>query len=343
MRLKSGTNKCRGYAGWHTTWDDKSVYLRSMKEFIVACMLDSCKIPYLTEKHIYYLETKIYKPDFFLYEDNTYSKFYKIIEVKDPGDDHGRMMAETIYGPYFANIGVEFELIRKFDALSTKYCSRDKQQLWRNKTKNLPQNSSVLSENNPMYGRKQSDKTKELIGNKAKARHDDPEYNQKCKDGAKKFWDSDRGEIRKDEVRQQRKSEANIRKAERDVKMEEYLKLPILETICKHCNIQILSREGNAYCGWKCERSSKYKKNDGFGKHTNSSIGWHRNLWAYLEKILVAYNISEETLFSNLIVYVSLAKKDGIVPKNKGISRKTLLKFKLIEELDDGKIKINHY
>jgi len=67
--IKIGNSKARGYCGWHKTWDNKDVYLRSLFEYIVACMLDSTKIPYLTEVEMFDCNGIRYKPDFFLYTD----------------------------------------------------------------------------------------------------------------------------------------------------------------------------------------------------------------------------------------------------------------------------------
>ena len=36
------------------------------------------------------------------------------------------------------------------------------------------------------------------------------------------------------------------------------------------------------------------------------------------------------------------AKEKGAIPKNKGLSKKTLIKFKIIEEPENGEIKINY-
>lgn len=70
------------HAGWHTTWDNKHVYLRSSYEKEFACELDNNKIPYEVEGlRIKYYNTaeQSYRcaiPDFYLPYSNT------IVEVK---------------------------------------------------------------------------------------------------------------------------------------------------------------------------------------------------------------------------------------------------------------------
>lgn len=68
--------------GWHTTWDNKQVYLRSSYEFDFASMLDTMQQEYFVEKiRIKYFDTIMNKsrvsiPDFYL------PKYNLIIEVK---------------------------------------------------------------------------------------------------------------------------------------------------------------------------------------------------------------------------------------------------------------------
>lgn len=69
-------------SGWHTTWNNKKVYLRSSYELDYAKILDSYKIPYEVEaKRIEYFDTiknenRIALPDFYLPELNT------LVEIK---------------------------------------------------------------------------------------------------------------------------------------------------------------------------------------------------------------------------------------------------------------------
>ena len=76
------TNKNQYKSGWHTTWDNKEVYLRSSYEFNYAIYLDDNKILYDVEsKRIKYYDSQQNEfrcaiPDFYLEETNT------IVEIK---------------------------------------------------------------------------------------------------------------------------------------------------------------------------------------------------------------------------------------------------------------------
>ena len=67
---------------WHTTWDNKEVFLRSNDELVLAKQLDDCKVVYFTESlRIKYFDTqkqryRIAVPDFYLPDT------HEIVEVK---------------------------------------------------------------------------------------------------------------------------------------------------------------------------------------------------------------------------------------------------------------------
>lgn len=336
MKLKFGESKARGYCGYHVTWDNKRVYLRSLKEFIVACMLDCLKIPYLTERQVFTFPDKNYKPDFFLYEDTGYTKYFKIIEVKDPADKEAHRICEEKYKPFFESVGIEYELIRKFDGLSTKYCPKSKQDEWRSATKDLPANKGLSGENNPMFGANQREETKALIGRLAKERNLDPEYRENNSKKQKMFWETDRGKQRKIEISNQRKEEARQRRLAKE-------KLPDFHIPCKTCGADVVSKTGEEFCNQYCAREWRYSNIDGYGKHKDKIAAGNRRLWKYIDMILNSTGITESEFFSNLEKYVILAKQQGTIPKNKGMSRKTLTKFKIIEESENGEIKIYRY
>ena len=82
-RMKTGNGGNGKYHdGWHTTWNEKEVYLRSSFEFDFAKELDEQKIEYEVEfKHIKYFDTQLNEyrcaiPDFYIPSTNT------IIEIK---------------------------------------------------------------------------------------------------------------------------------------------------------------------------------------------------------------------------------------------------------------------
>lgn len=95
--------------GWHTTWNNKKVFLRSSYEFDYATELDNLKIDYEVEKlRIPYWSTKLFEykisiPDFYLPETN------EIIEIKskyfyNPEDINDRFDTYT-------KLGYKFKLI----------------------------------------------------------------------------------------------------------------------------------------------------------------------------------------------------------------------------------------
>ena len=80
-RLNPSSNT-KYHDGWHTTWNNKEVYLRSSFEFEFAKELDGQKIEYEVEfKHIKYFDTQLNEyrcaiPDFYIPSTNT------IVEIK---------------------------------------------------------------------------------------------------------------------------------------------------------------------------------------------------------------------------------------------------------------------
>lgn len=82
-RLNYKSSNCNNYKhGWHNTWENKKVFLRSSYEFDYANYLDENKIKYDVENlKIEYFDTILNKiriaiPDFYLIETNT------IVEIK---------------------------------------------------------------------------------------------------------------------------------------------------------------------------------------------------------------------------------------------------------------------
>ena len=65
----------RGYAGFY-----KELYLRSSYEYAYAKYLVYHSIPWSYEDKVFDLGYKLYKPDFFFYDQN--GKIIKIVEIK---------------------------------------------------------------------------------------------------------------------------------------------------------------------------------------------------------------------------------------------------------------------
>lgn len=323
MRCRLGTSGARGYCGWHTTWDNKQCYLRSLGEYVVACMLDTMHLPYLTEMIVYNISEYKYKPDFFIYTDTTYTKFTEIIEVKGQGESEKAKLYMDRYSNYFEMNYIKYKVIYQFDALKTKYCPKSKQDEWRNKTKDL---SNILSGAlNPMYGKKQKESTKLLIGKKAKERNNDPNYVAKCKTSQKIYWESERSAAQKLAISECRHKEVEARR-------KKYLALPDIITKCLWCGNDSVGKTEILFCDNKCKRKWNQANVVSYGMHANPLTGHQRRLKTYIHEICKFYNISINEFFTNTDGYVLRAKQDKIIPLNKGLGVNTLIKYNLTKE-----------
>ena len=95
--------------GWHTTWNNKEVFLRSSFELDYAKELDEQKIDYEVEYfHIKYFDTKIQEyrcaiPDFYLPNTNT------IVEIKSTWTLDKQNMIDKVKA--YKDLGYNFKLI----------------------------------------------------------------------------------------------------------------------------------------------------------------------------------------------------------------------------------------
>jgi len=316
-KVKVGSGINRGYIGYHTTWDGIKVFLRSKCEFIYACVLDAEKIPYKMECVRYTINEKTYKPDFFIF-DPTYQKILKIVETKGLDDKQIAINYLNMYKEYFNSIGIDYDVVWKYQALIATYNLSNKISQWVEKSiREYDFISDSRGENNPMYGKLHSESTKSLIGEKCKDRNSDPEYKIKCSISQKNFWESPRGILRKKEISDLRKQEA-LRKN------------PSVEKQCIFCSKLFIQKlKGHGLCSGLCMRRWNRQNIDGYGKHS-SSKSYANQLNTWCNKICTHYNITMADLTSDLDRYIQLAKSDSIIPKNKGISLKTLKKYNLI-------------
>jgi len=254
-KVKKGTGKNRGYIGYRITWDGKKVFLRSKAEFIYACVLDIERIPYMLECSTYEINGVRYKPDFFIFDD-TYSTIKKIVEIKGLDDKKTALQYIDKFKQYFNKLGIEYDTIWKYRALITKYNLDSKIDKWVNKSIELYDHiSDVSGENNPMYGKKHKPETIELIRKKAKKRQTD-EYRRKNSEAQKRFWETERGKQRKNEISQKRKEHAK--------KIN-----PIIERICFGCStkFKVKLKTKKEFCSGQCKRKWSYANIPGYGKH----------------------------------------------------------------------------
>ena len=106
---KSSFKNGRGYCGYHTTWDNKRVFCRSMLEKIQCLLLDKQHVYYLMEQHVYVIDNRTYKPDFFIYIDNTYTILNSIIEIKDSIKECTTYL--SLYKKYFLELGINYNAL----------------------------------------------------------------------------------------------------------------------------------------------------------------------------------------------------------------------------------------
>jgi hypothetical protein len=317
-RVKKGNCKNRGYIGYHITWDNKKVFLRSKSEFIYARKLDFDKTPYLTEADVYDIGGRKYKPDFFIYENTDYKKIIKIVEIKGSDDKKTSLLYLESFKNYFNNINIEYDVIWKFIKIIKKYNLTDEIKNWiQNSITYYDNISDVSGKNNPMFGLKQSDNTKQKISIKAKNRCNDEKYLKMMSDVQMEYWNSEAGIKRRKEISEEKKILYN-------------LKNPIINSNCKECNIIFNKRINNTneFCSGKCKRKWLYKNNPNYGKHKNKT-SYANQIKTYINRMLIHYNISYNFYVENIDEITQKAKEEKIIPKNKGISLKTIKKYKI--------------
>ena len=170
--------KMRGYCGYHISWDNKRIWLRSKGEFIFASYLDSIKEYYLCEKKTYTIDEYNYKPDFIIYKDSTYTEIKKIVEIKSGYKTYDNMeLYEDIFKPFILNLNIDFEIFFKhtyFDSLIKKLKLEEKLKKWIDDSINIYSAMDRKGERNPSFGVSRTDETKRKIGDKTIERCKNP-------------------------------------------------------------------------------------------------------------------------------------------------------------------------
>jgi hypothetical protein len=325
----------RGYCGWYETIYNKKIFLRSMKEYYIAKKLDYEKAYFLTEKAVFNINGKTYKPDFFIYSDAEYKNLKRIIEVKNSFNE---AMPYFKYVDFFNSINIEYEVIYNID-IRKKQCfiSSDDILNWK---KQYVQNYNTFEysgEKNPMFGVKHSNETKNAIGKKTAEYMKNPNIKMKHSKAIKDFWKSDIAITIK-------KKYAQLR---HDEKLARDLKNPDIKVICKNCGRQYIRKQNAKYhketCSNKCIQEYNWK----IGKNTNNitpEIVQRRYKTKVIKNIiLIPENITEDAHNSIIKKYKNL----GIIQKNFGMNLNTIIKYfgsfnNFILEINNGKTKINN-
>lgn len=259
-KQKQGSAKNKGYIGYHTTWDGIKVFLRSKAEFIYARVLDYEQIHYKVECVTYKIKDKQYKPDFFIFDDN-YKTISKIVEIKGLDDKKTALDYLNRFKSYFDSIGIEYDVIWKYQGLITKYNLQNEIEEWiMQSITNYDFISDTRGENNPMYGRQHSQYTKDLISKRAKERQT-PEFRKKNSEAQLQFWQTERGKQRKLEISAHQSMVARQ-------------KNPIVDKQCIECSniFKDKLKSKKEFCTGKCKRKWSYANIPGYGKHKKKEI-----------------------------------------------------------------------
>lgn len=144
---KASFKNGRGYCGYHTTWDNKLVFCRSMLEKIQCMLLDKIQFYYLLERQVYIINDDTYKPDFFIYSDRDYKDLYSIIEIKDTQKECALYL--SLYKDFFNKLDIEYTVLTYNRSYYKKH-SEFKDAL----TEYIENSDSynMSGQNNPAYG-----------------------------------------------------------------------------------------------------------------------------------------------------------------------------------------------
>ena len=234
--------KARGYSGYYN-----GIYLRSSLEFAYAYYLDYQNIDWKYEIKLYQLNDSIYKPDFYIY--NKDGSLKEIVEVKGSGfKEQGLVRLKEFSLIYSEPIRiVSYKDIVKLYQESMPLRFHRAKRMWIEDYGATLGHTDISGENNPMYGRKQTDKTKQLISLKAKERF---------KPGSLYL-----------KTNTQKMIDANRKNGFEHTKKD---RVPRVSNVCKNCEKVFVTRnsEKRDYCNHKCfvrspenkERMSKVAK-----------------------------------------------------------------------------------
>lgn len=153
----------RGYAGFY-----KGFYLRSSYEYAYAKYLDYHSIPWSYEDHTYDLGYKLYKPDFFFYDQ--YGNLKKIIEIKSRNKE-AKVEAKKALKIINERYDIDWELISYEELLilyeSLPFSLNSTLTEWI-KSKNTTIHKAASGELNGHYNLKHSEIAKKRIGEHTK-------------------------------------------------------------------------------------------------------------------------------------------------------------------------------
>ena len=178
MKLKRASYKNgRGYSGFHIGYYNQKVNCRSMLEKIYCLILDEKRLFYKTEKQVYEINGYIYKPDFFIYDEN--NNLLMIREIKGSKDEKLNYMNR--FSEFFISNNIDYDVIIIDKRKYIKKWNKEIEEFI-----NLSDSYIQSGVLNPMYGMKQKEITKEKIRKKTSKRWKDEKERDKMIYGTRK-------------------------------------------------------------------------------------------------------------------------------------------------------------
>lgn len=270
----------RGYSGFY-----KGYYLRSSYEYAYAKYLDYYNIPWKYETEVFDLGFKLYKPDFFLYDEN--QNLAKIVEIKsrNPNEKLQARKALIVIQEKF-NIKCELvsyeELLGLYKSLPFSLTGIITE--WINSTETTI-NKAAYGSLNGHFNMNHSEETKKKIGSHTK-----------------RLWESN-------SIAKQKMLEG-LRKS--GLAQKGKLKKPRETRICDECKNEfiVITTSSQKYCSRACSgnnaikhatKSYVNKRNDIHNKIKSYIINWTLNNRDIVEK--TPYNkisTNLKPLFNNI-------------------------------------------
>ena len=241
----------RGYAGFY-----RGHYLRSSYEYAYAKYLDFHSIPWTYEDKTFDIGYKIYKPDFFFYDQN--GNLEKIVEIKSRNKEaiaEARKALIIIKDRY--NVDCELvsyeELLKLYVALPFSLTSIITEWI---ESKNTTIHKATFGELNGHYNLKHTENAKKKIG-----------------EHTKRLWATDSPAKRK---MLEGLKKSGIKKG--------YIKTPREKRTCKECGKEfiVLVTSIQKYCSQSC--AGKVAIRNATGRYIEKRENIHQNMKDYIIK-----------------------------------------------------------
>jgi hypothetical protein len=302
--LKSNSKCSRGYCGYFLTKRNNNLYLRSLKEFIVATWLTNLETRNIELLGEWYVGN--YRPDFRI---EMFGKTRFVVEVKDNKEEAEKYI--ELHKKNMNDLGYHYIVIYKkthFNKLIKKF--NIDIQAWKDNSL-----YDYSGKNNPRFGQKNSDETKRKIGDKTIERNKNKEYMIIYKEKIKNAFTDER----------RRAISISVKKRGEINREKRNLEDPIIEVSCIWCNKIKNKRKSQIkdveFCDARCAMPY-YKSINKLPKMTSAQNfeRFKKNLIVLGKKIITEYGeFSLETL--------SLAKENKIIRYNAQISEKSIVKY----------------